>query len=287
MLTDPNELPVSPGLVAGANHVAQFYIPAAASLQERRPRTLKHGDTFALFDHNGDAIGAPGSPEGLFHFDTRHLSYLRLTIDGERPMLLSSTLRDDNAALTCDLTNPDLFDDDGKLRLEHDLIHLRRSRFLWNGACYERLSVRNYDEVSRRVRVDIAFNADFADLFEVRGTRRLRRGTVHAPVVTGAAVTLSYTGLDQGRRETRLAFDPAPAELGQNGASFTLTLEPSCSHAARRCSARPRRRNPSLAHFSIRGGSCDTRHAARHPSPPPTNSSTRWRGAAYLTSTCC
>jgi len=34
--------------------LAQFFIPAAASLQERRPRTLKHGDTFAVFDHNGE-----------------------------------------------------------------------------------------------------------------------------------------------------------------------------------------------------------------------------------------
>ncbi|MGO4155427.1 amylo-alpha-1,6-glucosidase [Cupriavidus sp. YAF13] len=267
MLTDPNELPASPGLVAGANHVAQFYIPAAASLQERRPRTLKHGDTFALFDHNGDAIGAPGSPEGLFQFDTRHLSYLRLTIDGERPMLLSSTLRDDNAALTCDLTNPDLFDEDGKVRLEHDLIHLRRSRFLWNGACYERLSVRNYDEVSRRVRVDIAFDADFADLFEVRGTQRLRRGTVHAPVVTGAAVTLSYTGLDQGLRETRLAFDPAPAELGGYGASFTLTLEPSCSQVLRmeiRCKSVQRKAEETQSFLSaLLHSRRELRHATR------------------------
>src|SRR5205807_2643685 len=105
-------------------------------------------------------------------------------------------------------------------------IHLRRSRFLWSGTCYERLSVRNYDDVPRRVRVDIAFDADFADLFEVRGTQRLRRGTVHAPDVSGAAVTLSYTGLDQGRRETRLSFDPPPAELAGNSASFTLMLKP-------------------------------------------------------------
>jgi len=235
-----NELPGSATPAAAAAHVAQFYIPAAASLQERRPRTLKHGDTFALFDHNGDALGVLGSPEGLFHFDTRHLSYLRLTIDGALPMLLSSTLRDDNASLTCDLTNPDLFDENGRLWLEHDLIHLRRSRFLWNGACYERLSVRNYDDVSRSVRVDIAFDADFADLFEVRGTRRLRRGTVHTPDVAGATVTLSYAGLDEVRRETRLAFDPAPAELGGGSASFNLTLEPSCSQVLRmeiRCEA--------------------------------------------------
>ncbi len=45
-------------------------------------------------------------------------------------------MRDDNATLTCDLTNPDLADANGEIYLEHDLIHLRRSRFIWNGACY-------------------------------------------------------------------------------------------------------------------------------------------------------
>src|SRR6476619_2418668 len=83
----------------GNGPVAQFFIPAAASLQERRPRTLKHDDTFAVFDHNGDVLSGEGSPEGIFHRDTRHLSHLYLTIGGARPMLLSSTLRDDNAAL--------------------------------------------------------------------------------------------------------------------------------------------------------------------------------------------
>ena len=65
----------------------QFFIPFTASLQERRPRTLKHGDTFAVFDHNGDALAGPGSPEGIYHRDTRHLSHLYLTVDGHRPML--------------------------------------------------------------------------------------------------------------------------------------------------------------------------------------------------------
>src|SRR3546814_17038580 len=63
----------------GTAPLAQFFIPAAASLQERRPRTLKHGDTFALFDHNGDVLSGPGSPEGIYHDDTRYLSHLYLT----------------------------------------------------------------------------------------------------------------------------------------------------------------------------------------------------------------
>lgn len=206
--------------------IAQFFIPASASLQERRPRTLKHGDTFAVFDHNGDAFSGPGSPEGIFHRDTRYLSDLHLTINGKRPMLLSSTLRDDNAVLTCDLTNPDILDDSGKLVLGHDLIHIRRSRFLWNGCCYERLTVRNFDARSQHVWLEIEFAADFADLFEVRGTSRSRRGQYMPATVEKDSVELSYLGLDQRRRSTQLSFDPVPDELQSSGVTYNLALAP-------------------------------------------------------------
>ncbi|GGC49320.1 amylo-alpha-1,6-glucosidase [Chelatococcus reniformis] len=205
---------------------APFVIPASTSLQERRPLTLKHGDSFALFDHNGDALSGPGSPEGIFHFDTRHLSHLYLTLDGARPMLLSSTVRDDNAAITCDLTNPDIEDGAGTLTLEHDLIHLRRSRFLWRAACFERLVVRNFDTQPRQATITIAFAADFADLFEVRGARRERRGTLHRPEVETQRVVLAYTGLDDRRRATTLAFDPAPSRLTGSEATFVLDVAP-------------------------------------------------------------
>ncbi|MEP9375351.1 amylo-alpha-1,6-glucosidase [Aquabacter sp. CN5-332] len=215
----------------GASQLAQFFIPATASLQERRPRTLKHGDTFGVFDHNGDAISGPGSPEGLYHRDTRHLSHLYLTIAGERPILLSSTLRDDNATLTCDLTNPDVFDAHGRVSLAHDLVHLRRSRFLWNAHCFERLTVRNYDEASHRIRIGLSFSADFADMFEVRGTRRDRRGLLHAPRVGTSSVELSYTGLDDRLRHTVLRFDPAPESLTGKDAVFEFELPPQQSRS--------------------------------------------------------
>ncbi|AHF83118.1 amylo-alpha-1,6-glucosidase [Rhizobium leguminosarum bv. trifolii WSM1689] len=220
---DSNPATASSGLAAP---VAQFFIPAAASLQERRPRTLKHGDTFAVFDYNGDALSGPGSPEGLFHRDTRYLSHLYLTINGQRPMLLSSTLRDDNATLTCDLTNPDLFDNKGKLVLAHDLVHLRRSRFLWNARCYERVAVRNYDDRRQHVRIQIAFEADFADLFEVRGTVRARRGRNLPAVIEQDCVLLSYIGLDGRKRSTRLSFVPEPTEIRSDLVTYDLHLEP-------------------------------------------------------------
>jgi hypothetical protein len=52
-------------------------VPAQTSLQEQRPRSMKHGDTFAVYDHNGDVLSGLGSPEGLYHADTRHLSHLQ------------------------------------------------------------------------------------------------------------------------------------------------------------------------------------------------------------------
>ncbi len=203
----------------------QFYIPATSSLQERRPRTLKHGDMFAVFDHHGDAIGGPGCTDGLYYRDTRYLSWCQLRISGVRPLLLGSTLRDDNATLTCDLTNPDINDTESTA-LEHDLIHIRRSWFLWNATCYQRLSIRNFDQVPHALRLEVVFAADFIDIFEARGTRRERRGTTHGVALTDSEATLSYTGLDGHTRRTQLVFDPQPTRLAADQADFTIQLKP-------------------------------------------------------------
>ena len=210
---------------------APFFIPAATSLQERRPFALKYGDIFAVFDHNGDAASAPGRPEGIFYRDTRYLSHLFLSLHGARPMLLSSALRDDNATLTCDLANPDLYDSEGRLAIAHDLIHIRRSCFLWKGACFERIFVRNFDEKSREIVLGLAFAADFRDLFEVRGHDRERRGETHNPIIEKNHVMLSYTGLDEVRRTTTLRFDPEPTKLLRDQAMFKFTLGPGASRS--------------------------------------------------------
>src|SRR4029077_2419086 len=115
--------------------ISSFYIQATESIQERWPRTLKNGDTFALFDALGDIVNPGLSPGGIFHFDTRHLSGLELLIDGQRPLLLSSAVEDDNVVLTVDLSNPDIYQN-GKVALARETLHVRRSKFLHAGICY-------------------------------------------------------------------------------------------------------------------------------------------------------
>ena len=211
---------------APAGSGTEYVIPAVVSLQERRTRTLKHGDGFGVFDPNGDAIAGPGSPEGLYWRDTRYLSHLAITLDGQRPMLLSSTLRDDNAMLICDLANPDLYDAAGRLVLEHDLVHLRRMRFLWQATLHERLVVHHFGSSPVLLRLDLGFAADFADLFEVRGTPRARHGQRDRGAAANDHVVLGYAGLDGENRRTTLHFDPAPARLTAGSASFDLDLAP-------------------------------------------------------------
>src|SRR5690625_4568302 len=153
-----------------------FEISTTSSLPERHLSTLKQGDAFGLFNPNGDITPGPDSPEGLFYQDTRHLSYLQLAIEGHRPLLLSSTLQDDNILLHVDLTNPDIHEGD-ELRLMQHTIHMMRSRFILNGRFYERIRVENFGDVTSRFTLSLRMEADFADLFEVRGHDRPQRGS--------------------------------------------------------------------------------------------------------------
>jgi glycogen debranching enzyme len=203
----------------------QFAIAVSATLQQRRTRTLKHGDTFAVFDLRGDIGGELGNPEGLFHRDTRMLSQLQLLLEDAQPLLLSSMTQDDNALFTADLSNPDLLED-GEITLRRENIHLNRMKFIWNGACYERLVVRNFSERALNLRLTYRFASDFADLFEVRGERRNARGQSLVALRSERSAVLSYKGLDLVERVTELAFYPTPKALTTSKATFEISLRP-------------------------------------------------------------
>jgi glycogen debranching enzyme len=201
-----------------------FYI-AATQTTVRPLRTLKYGDTFAVMDSRGDIAAASGGSAGLFHLDTRYLSRLEILVDGTSPLLLGSNLRDDNSALSVDLSNPDIVAND-RIVLEKDSVHILRTAFLWSGTAYQRLGVRNYSDRPIDLQLSILFANDFADLFEVRGSRRERRGTANGKLLGNDEVVLSYHGLDAKLRRTTLTFDPPPQRLTLESAAYDLHLEP-------------------------------------------------------------
>jgi glycogen debranching enzyme len=200
-----------------------YSILATSSRRDERTRVIKHGDSFGVFDHAG-MIGQAGMGElGLYHDGTRYLSMFELAVERRRPLLLNSTVLRDNV-LHVDLANPDL--PDRPEPLVRDSVHLFVQSLLWDHAWHARLQLHNYALHAVDVELSLLFEADFADVFEVRGVHRLRRGALRPPVIDRDAVTLSYDGLDGVVRATRLAFDPVPASLTAGRASYRLPLAP-------------------------------------------------------------
>lgn len=191
----------------------QCYIVVSSSITDDHFKVLKQGDTFGVFDQYGDIHALNHGPQGLYHEGTRFLSRFELTINGERPLLLSSTVKEDNALLSVDLTNPDSTPD-GLTAIARGVLHLSRTRFLWQGLCFERLRIHNYSLHPIPVRVSITVDADFADLFEVRGKKRDRRGRRLETVTTKDEVSLAYEGLDHVVRRVTVRCTPMPTLIG-------------------------------------------------------------------------
>lgn len=217
------------------------HIAASRSLVDRTLRTLKHDDLFGVFGKDGDCLGRRGDPDGLYYKDTRYLSRLKTKVGGCSPLLLSSLVLDDNGALIVDQTNADLRDESGDIWLPRDSLFVGRTRFLHDATCYDRIVVRRFERSSGKVSLELAFAADFADLFEVRGERRARRGDIRSEA-DGRWARFVYEGLDRIERRTTLYFDPPPDLLTTGTArwdidleqqnSFTVTMKAACSRGA-------------------------------------------------------
>src|ERR1700722_3391283 len=201
-----------------------FYIPMTGPAARPR-RALKHDDTFVVLDSHGDIGASAGGPDGLFNADTRYLARLELLLDEVQPLLLGSNLRDDNSSLTIDLTNPDVYRN-GRIVLQKDMLHIVRTIFLWRGTAYQRIGVQNHGERPASFDLTLLFDNDFADLFEVRGERRPRRGVGASKLLGPTDVMFEYNGLDDKSRTTMLHFDPRPTRLAVNAATYHLDLKP-------------------------------------------------------------
>ena len=207
---------------------ASFYIPALDAPSRLR-RNLKHNDTFAVFDSHGDIGASAGGEDGLFDCDTRYLSHLEMLINGSRPLLLHSTIDDHNLNYYVDLTNPDIYED-GKLVLPKDTIHISRTIYLCNGSLRERIGLMNHGAEAVSFTLSLTFASDFADIFEVRGMKREKRGRAWSEVQAPNAVRLSYRGLDATVRETTLQFEPAPSLIRESVANYEVALAPQERH---------------------------------------------------------
>jgi glycogen debranching enzyme len=210
---------------------------ATSAASDDRTRVLKHGDTFAVFDHHGDILPGGLGEQGLYHDGTRFLSSWVLELFGTRPPFLGAVTRDEHEELSTSFTNPDIELPDGTSALL-GAVHVAVRKFLSSDVMHQRVAITSYFD--RPIDVDVAlhFAADFADIYQVRGMRRVVRGVDLEPVVGTNRVVIGYRGRDSVVRRTELAFSPAPTALESESARYRLRLEPrrqQCIDAAVAC----------------------------------------------------
>jgi glycogen debranching enzyme len=207
----------------------QYYI-LATEAHDERARVLKDGETFALFDRHGNIRQIGRADQGVYHQGTRFVSRLELRLSGLRPLLLSSSVVKNNALLAVDLTNPDVHRG-GTVAISHGSVHVFRSKFLLDGCCHERIRVQNFANSPITFDLTVEVDADFRDIFEVRGTHRARRGGPPEVTVQRDGLAFEYAGLDGTRRVTRVSATPAPDEVRPGEIRFHLRLEPGAVQA--------------------------------------------------------
>lgn len=203
----------------------QYYIATKSAPSDDRARVLKYGSMFAVFDRLGDISRQGLGEQGIFYEGTRYLSEMSLRLWTERPLLLSSTIEPNNFSFTADLANLDVSRGDTVV-IHRGTLHLLRSRFLWHGVAYEELGLVNYGMEALHVPVTLAFAADFADIFEVRGTARNRKGLQLDQETGPDCIGLAYLGLDNVTRKIHIQCTPAPDRIMGPEMRFDLELEP-------------------------------------------------------------
>jgi glycogen debranching enzyme len=201
-----------------------YYIVATASTTDE-VRVLKQGDSFGVFGRSGDIESTGLGEQGIYHEGTRFLSLLAFRLGNLRPFLLSSTIKKDNLLFTANLTNPDVYVD-GTVVLRRGDLHIFRTKFIWQEACFETLELINYSLLPVELFFTLQFDTDFADIFEVRGIKRGARGRRLPDEITGSRVALGYEGLDGVVRRSEIEFLPAPEKLSASEAYFHRILSP-------------------------------------------------------------
>lgn len=196
-----------------ARFVAARPRPVIAATELGSVAVLKAGALVFLADERGDA--APdGRGLGLYLGDTRVLSTLAVTIHDGTPTLLRA---DPGGAADgiVQLTNPGRSTDptrseDPATALPRQSIGIRRERRLEPAAFREDLAITNFTGAAQRVRVRLLLDADGADIFEVRGRQRARRGDLLPIEVLDGMVTFRYRGLDARELTTTVLLAPTP-----------------------------------------------------------------------------
>ena len=168
-------------------------------------QVLKDNQLFLLTDLHGNIPLDHPYGLGLYKEDTRFLSEMNVTINGEAPILLQSAMDQEDRPVTM-LTNPHI-EKNGEVELWRESIEITRTRYLYNDILYENVQVRNYNPHPLQFSLEFSFQADFADMFIVRGFQNGELGEKLETKKSQESMTFGYMGTDNIKRETVISWE--------------------------------------------------------------------------------
>jgi glycogen debranching enzyme len=211
--------------VSSADRILNEGVPfIIVDIKEKR-LSIKEGDLFLYANVQGNVDSENTSGLGLYFGDTRFLSCWEMYLGGRTPILLSTSAQRDYMA-HIELTNADITENQS-LKVPQETINIRRLRIIDENNLMERIRLKNYNSFPVELNIQLVFCADFADIFEVRGLRQLKRGQLFKPKLVGKNLTLAYLGRDKVFRQTVISMSEVPnqLELVHNKAVVTYKVQ--------------------------------------------------------------
>jgi glycogen debranching enzyme len=184
--------------------------------------TLIDGKTFLATRLSGDIVPSGATDVGFFHDDTRFLSCLQFLVGGRPAMVLSSNTEKSFASQIELTTQPIRLRD--SFEIPENTIYIRRQQLLNAETMFDRFSLVSFNRDDVDVTVELCFDADFVDVFQVRGTAREVHGTYYQPVHSSEGLSFYYLGRDNLLRHTRIKFSPPPTHTDDKSATWDLKL---------------------------------------------------------------
>ncbi|OGI00826.1 MAG: hypothetical protein A2Y25_05750 [Candidatus Melainabacteria bacterium GWF2_37_15] len=190
-------------------------------------RTIKNNNIFLVTDENGNMLSGTTSGYGLYLGDTRFLSRLECRINDTYPVVLSSSTETGYSSVVIG-TNMRIKDNFNPEKLiQQETIQIKRDSVLF-GAYFETITLANYNLFEVTIKLELLFEADFMDIFEVRNLKSLNKTNIQKPKIEVDTLLFQYTDITGALQETEISFDLVkPNSIEEGKVTYEVTLPPS------------------------------------------------------------
>ncbi len=203
----------------------QQLVPTLEGYHKRDDLTLIDGKTFLSTNIAGDIMPSGAADVGFFYQDTRFLSHLELRVNGRHAIVLSSSTENTFASqielTAARATLRESFD------LPQNTIHIRRQQLISSEVFFDRFTFLNFNREEVKLSIELWFDADFADVFEVRGIQRPEHGQFYRPMHRDKSIIFCYRGRDHVLRRTIIDLSPEPSRVEEKCGQWEISLAPS------------------------------------------------------------